>query len=140
MDQGSSGASGDIVMPPEYEFGAAENEVISGLAGPMRFVGVLSVIFGCLYLIPALLALGSYMGMLALGEGIALIAIGAWLSSAAGSFRDVVITEGNDVTNLMFALRKLRSVYTLQAWLMGIACVLVALGVILAISARPHHF
>ncbi len=130
LDKGMLGRS---PVAPEYEFDATENEVVSTLAGPMKFVAVVSIVFGVLNGIIGLLAIGHIQGALTLAEGIALIAVGAWLGSAAGSFRDIVTTEGSDISLLMMALKKLRNVYTLQAWLMGIACVLLAVVVFLSI-------
>jgi|HubBroStandDraft_6_1064221.scaffolds.fasta_scaffold1248371_2 hypothetical protein len=121
----------DIVMAKEYEFDINENEVIDGLGKPMRFVGYASIVFGLLALIPAFLVFASFQGMLMLFEGISLLAIGGWLLGAANAFRAVVVTEGADISNLMIALRKLRSVYTLQAWLMAIACLFVAIDLVL---------
>ncbi|MFT3694061.1 MAG: hypothetical protein QM831_13030 [Kofleriaceae bacterium] len=117
----------------EYEFDQAENETIRTLAGPMRFVGVLSVVFGVLQLIFGMVGISKNTvgGLVTIGEGVALSLIGFWLTSAASSLKEVVMTEGNDIANLMAALRKLRSVYTLQAWLMGLACALVILLILL---------
>ena len=69
----------------------------------MRVVGYVSILFGVVALIPTLLAIASFGGMLLLFESI----------------------------SLMIALRKLRSVYTVQAWLMAIACVFVAVDLVL---------
>jgi hypothetical protein len=76
-------------------------------------------------------------GMLTIGQGVALIAVGSWLASAAGSLREVATSEGNDIGNLMIAMTRLRSVYTLQAWAMGLACVLIGVGLVIAL--RGHH-
>jgi hypothetical protein len=74
-------------------------------------------------------------GFVTAGQGFVLVVIGGWLVSASGALADVVATEGNDIRNLMFAMKKLKSVYTLQAWLLGIACVLVLFVMIYAM----HH-
>lgn len=121
----------------EYEFDAMENETLSTLASPMRFVGVLSVVFGVLQMILGLVNLKAGMAALVqLGEGLALAAVGGWVASAATSLREVVMTEGSDITNLMIALRKLRSAYRLQAWLMGLACALVVLLILMVLVAK----
>lgn len=130
LDRGQVGG-GALVR--EYEFDLSENDVIRTLAGPMKFVGVLSIVFGILNGIIGFFAINQLPGILKLGEGIALVAIGAWLASAAGAFRDIVNTEGSDIANLMAALRKLRSVFTLQAWLLGITCGLLVVTVLLVI-------
>jgi hypothetical protein len=129
---------GDVAPAREYEFDMNENEVIDGLASPMKLVGIISIVFGVLTLIPAFLSIASFGGMLLLFEAIALLAIGGWLTGAARAFRDIVTTDGSDISNLMIALRKLRSVYTLQAWIMAIACVFVAIDIVLLIRAYHH--
>jgi len=130
---------GDVAPAREYEFDINENEVIGGLATPMRFVGIISIVFGVLTLVPTVLAINSFGGMLMLFEAIALMAIGGWLTGAAGAFRDIVLTEGADISNLMIALRKLRSVYTLQAWIMAIACVFITIDIVMILRAFHHH-
>ncbi len=138
----------DVVVPPqtpylpasvnpgsgEFEFADSDNETFRGLSSAMRFVGVMSIVFGVLEVLGGLVAGINLRGMLTLGQGALLIVIGAWLCAAAGSLRDVATTEGNDVMNLMYALRKLKSVFTLQAWLMGLACALLITALAVAVK------
>ena len=123
---------GDIVMPKEFEFDINDNEVFDGTSKAMKFVSVVTFIFGLLYVLSGVLSLGRPIaGVVNLGLGICMIVIASWLWGAAVSFKMIVVTEGNDITNLMYAIRKLRSVYTLQAWMMGIACLLIVLALFL---------
>ncbi len=136
-----TGGSGTGVR--EYEFDAAENEVIGGLASAMRFVGVVFIVLGILESLGGVVVGVNLAAMIRLGQGVLLIVIGGWLIGGAGSFRDVVNTEGNDISHMMAALRKLRSVFTLQAWVLGIA---IALSIVLIIlvfmsaSSGRHSF
>jgi hypothetical protein len=133
---------GDVVMPKEYEFDIADSETISGLSGAMKFVGVMSIIFGALELLLGLIALvevGSLQPLVTMALGVVGMVTGGWLWTGGGAFREVVLTEGSDITLLMIGLRKLRSVFTLQAWLIGICCALVVLGVIMGLMAVASH-
>ena len=123
---------GDLPPDKEYEFGIAENEVFSGLGGWMLVVGIGSIVLGVLQgmlgvVTLALVKNGEVQGLLTVGQGVVLGLIGAWLTSASRAFRDLVRTEGSDVMLLMKAMKKLRAVYTLQGILMIIACVFVAI-------------
>jgi hypothetical protein len=109
----------------EHEFDIMQNEVIGGLSGWMGFVGIMMLIFGALYAVLGLLNFASVAGMLTIGQGVCLLLIGGWLWGASRSFKMIVTTEGMDITLLMDALKKLRSVYTLQGILLIIACVLI---------------
>ena len=112
----------------EYEFDGAENAVISGLARPMRFVGAASLVFGILFAVGGVAMMGTGRdGLLTIVEGVLMALAGSWLLPAAGALHAVADTEGNDVTNLMYALKKLTNVYWLQAVLWIIACVGVGL-------------
>jgi hypothetical protein len=123
---------GDIVMPKEYEFDINDNEVFNGTSKVMKFVSIFTFIFGLLYLLSGIMSLGApVQGVVNIAMGICMIMIASWLWGAAVSFKMIVVTEGNDITNLMYAIRKLRSVYTLQAWLIGIVCVLFVLLLLL---------
>jgi len=47
-------------------------------------------------------------------QGIVQIIIGFWTNKAASAFKQIVATQGNDIENLMGALRELRKLYTLS--------------------------
>jgi hypothetical protein len=116
-------------MPREYEFDAAENEVISGLGGWMGFVGIMNMVFGGIYSLLGLLSLPG--GIVQIAIGICMLIMGAWMWAASRAFKDIVRTEGSDITLLMVALRKLRGVFTLQGVLMIVACAFLVLGFLL---------
>ncbi len=121
-------------VPREHEFDIADNEVFNGLAGWMAFVGIVLAVLGGLYGLVGLLSLP--FGLLAVGEGVCLLLMGLWLFSASRSFKQIVTTEGMDMTLLMHAIRKLRSVFTLWGVLLIIALALIAIVIFLAIGAR----
>jgi hypothetical protein len=134
---------GDIVMPKEYEFDINDNEVFNGTSKVMKFVSIFTFIFGLLYVLSGIMSLGApVQGVINIAIGICMIMMASWLWSAGVSFKMIVVTEGNDITNLMYAIKKLRSVYTLQAWLIGIVCVLFVLLLFLLFSrsgVTVHH-
>ena len=125
-----------LIIPPdidtnpsaggEHEFDIHQNEVIGGLGSWMGLVAVFSIVFGVLQGTIGLLRIDSLAGWLTVGEGVCLALIGGWLWGASQSFKQIVRTEGMDITLLMHALRKLRNVYTLQGVLMLVACLLLA--------------
>ncbi|HEV7558063.1 MAG TPA: hypothetical protein VGO00_21495 [Kofleriaceae bacterium] len=132
-------ANNDIQIAPEHEFDATENEVFSGVSGAMRFVAAVTIILGVLYVVVGVFSLSSPIdAVVNLGQGVCMLLIGVWLYGAGNHFKDIVITEGNDITNLMFAIKKLKNVYTLQAWLLGLAIALVVLGIIFYFGLHPR--
>src|SRR5438874_12334016 len=87
---------------PGYEFGPAENEVIGGLAGSMRFVGAMSLAFGVLIALGGVLSKGSGLDkILTIAQGVLLVVVGSYLLPAAGSFRAIVDSKGADIPYLM---------------------------------------
>ena len=78
-------------------------------------------------------------GILTVGEGVCMMLIGGWVLGASRSFKDIVTTQGNDITLLMHALRKLRSAYTLQGVLLIVACLLVVVVIFLMFGASPSQ-
>ena len=132
--------TGEVVDPTavgaaSYEFSGADNEVFSGLAKAMKFVGVIMGVLGVLQAIGGLVS-GHLQGLLNAGQGFVMILVGGWLVSASGALADIVTTQGNDIGNLMFAMRKLKSVFTLQAVLLGIACAFVLIALVYVLM---HH-
>jgi hypothetical protein len=130
------------VAQPEYEFDMNQNEVIGGLASAMKFVAIVSLVFGSIQA-----AAGAYVsarvdsgqGIMAICQAILAIGVSILLLGAAASFKAVVQTEGSDISNLMAALRKLRSVYKVYAVLLGIVLGLLAIGLLIVLAAAGHH-
>ena len=122
-----------------YEFGPADNEVFIGLARAMKIVGILSMVFGALEILAGIGSGMNLAGLVRIGEGTVLTLIGGWLVPASGSLAAVARTIGDDIGNLMEAMRRLRSVYTLQAWLLGLVCVLVLGLAIMSLGSPSTH-
>lgn len=141
---GPPGYPGATPTPPgEYEFNEIENGGFRDLASKMRFVGLMSVIFGVLLMVLGLATLltGGAGGVGSIVQGLFAMFVGIWTRSAAGAFQRIVDTEGNDIGNLMHAVGELRRIYGLQRVLLIIALVFFALGVILffLFAARVGH-
>jgi hypothetical protein len=127
-------AVNQLVDAREFEFDGNDNAVIRSVASPMAFVGYISVIFGLLQIVLHLRTMSTLAGFLGIVEGVLLAVAGSWLIPAASSLRAIVDTEGSDITNLMYALKKLRNVYWLQAVLWGLACALILIVVLMTLS------
>jgi hypothetical protein len=116
---------------PPYEFTPTQNDVIRGLAGKMKFVGIFYIVASCFVGLAGLVAMffspliGAFYLVLLTPE----LLIGIWTINAAQSFKLVVDTKGRDIPHLMGALTALRKLYTLMFWLLIAALVLVVLAV-----------
>lgn len=122
----------------EHEFDEADNQQFSKLAGAMRFVAISMLVLGVIFCLVGVMSMSAPLSaLISIGQGVVFLLISGWLNSAATAFRDIVRTEGNDLMNLMYAMTKLRSVFRLQAWLIGIACVLFVLALFLVLG-RSH--
>jgi hypothetical protein len=147
----------------QYEFSAAENTVFGGLAGKMRFVGVILMVVGVLYLLlGGLVVVGAITGesvpvaqkvdgavtmtsqRLHVGHslgyfvgGIIYLLMGMWTGNSAAAFRRIVDTQGSDISHLMDAVTNLHKLYTLQFWLIliGLIVMLVALVTVIVLLA-----
>jgi len=117
-------APAEVEHSPEYEFTDQQKAIFSDLASKMRFVGLFLVIGGVLECLTA--CSGHFGGII---SGIVSILLGAWTRSAAGSFQQIVDTQGRDVSHLMSALGDLLNLYWLQYVLLIIALVLLAVVV-----------
>jgi len=116
----------------EYEFNTSQNELIQNLASTMKFVGYFLIAVGILAAISGIIAI-TKGGFSALVQGIIQGIIGFWTLKAAKSFQLIVDTEGRDIENLMGALGELRKLYGLQYWILIIALIFVAIGLVVAI-------
>lgn len=125
----------------EFEFGPAENQVFTGLAAAMRFVGGGSVALAAVMLLSAIAGAGiaGVRGMpYTLGQavGAAVLGIsGVWLRGAARSIEAIVSTEGRDVAHLMGAMRDLAQMFTLQRTVLIVSFVVGALALVASVVA-----
>ena len=137
----SSDAPASPNRPAQYEFTAAQNEVIGGLGRKMKLVGLIILIFGILNLVNAVLFQVAYTQinnekipaevrdeLTKLGQrerwlitgylvlvGAVFCAVGAWTRSAGGSFGEVVETRGRDINHVMDGFTTLNKMYSLIA-------------------------
>lgn len=106
-----------------YEFNSEQNQLLSDLATKMTFVGIFAIIIGTLDVFWALYWLITSPWQAALENGIQAVMyllIGIWVFKAAGSFRQIVLTQGNDIQNLMKALLEFKRLFTLLSSLLVI--------------------
>jgi hypothetical protein len=120
-----------------YEFSPEQNEVIAGLASNMKIVGVISRIGGGLLVVAGCVVPAKGAGS-ALIQGAFGMVVGGFTVQAAGAFRHIVDSRGDDVGHLMTALGTLRSLYRLQDFFLCLAlfAVLVLAFSLVATSGR----
>jgi hypothetical protein len=96
-----------------YEFSERQNQLISGLASYMGTLGIILLVIGAIQLLAgvAMIAKG---GAVALIQGLLSLVVGGFTLKAAGAFRQIVSSTGNDIGYLMSALGTLRDLYRLQ--------------------------
>lgn len=123
------------IEPPFYEFNTTQERLIRELTVKMRFVGYILIAVGILLILGGIVRIGQG-GIGGIINGIIQLLIGIWTSQAAASFKQIVKTQGNDIENLMDALKELKKLYTLQYWLFIIALVFIFVGLIAAIFMR----
>jgi len=117
---------------PQFEFNAEQNALMGDLGAKMQFVGTFAIVIGVLGLIGGVLVLNTRAfnpGALILS--LLDIAVGAWIRSAGGAFREVVQTRGADITHLMDALGDLRRVAALFYWIGILTIALLVISLIL---------
>jgi hypothetical protein len=111
-----------------YEFSPEQNEVIGSLASNMKLVGFVSLIGGGLLALASCLHLAKG-GLQSLFHGGVAMVVGGFMVQAAGAFRQIVDSRGDDIGHLMTALGALRGLFRLQAILLFcLAFVLVCLS------------
>jgi small-conductance mechanosensitive channel len=137
---------------PQYEFDAAQNEVINSLAMailwvrlPLLLAAVLQglIAVGLAFRIPKD---GAHV-IGALGYGLAAVVcflLANWLIKAAAAFARVTNTTGRDITHLMTGLKNLGSWFDLLAFfvklyliLLGVLMLLLFLGLITGAFKEP---
>jgi hypothetical protein len=111
--------------PADYEFSPTQERTIASLARLMQIIGGASMLFGVL----ALLALfGSRSNALVvIIQSALMITIGALTLKVGGSFDRIRASIGSDIKHLMTALQGLRTIYLVQAWVLGLALLFLVL-------------
>ena len=118
----------------EFEFTAAQNEMIQVLSHRMRWVAVIQILSGIGVVIAAIVAFArGQEGFALLLTAVLLIVIGIYTASAAKSFSDIVETAGADIPHLMEAVRTLKSLYNIQFWLIVAYLVIMAIVILMAL-------
>jgi hypothetical protein len=122
---------------PEYEFDAAQNQVINDLAMAMVWVRIPLLVAAILQ---GIIAIGLAFRIAqdrahiigAFGHALAAVIcflLSSWLLRAAAAFARVTTTTGRDVTNLMTGLKNLGSWFDLLAFFVKLYLIL--LGILL---------
>jgi hypothetical protein len=96
-----------------YEFSEEQNKLIASLASCMGALGVILLLVGAIQLLAGVVTINKG-GVVALVRGLLGIVIGGFTQKAAGAFRQIVTSTGNDIGYLMSAVGTLRDLYRLQ--------------------------
>jgi len=114
----------------EFEFNDSHNLVFDGVARWMKIVGIIEILLGVIYAIPAVInlaVLNTPPVVIAALHIVVVAMMGVWTIKASGSVRAIVTTEGDDVRHLMEALDKLKKLFFLQGL---VFLILIALSVV----------
>lgn len=137
---------------PQYEFSAAQNEVINNLAlailwvrFPLLIAGIMQglIAIGLLFRLPKDGA--HIIGVFGYGlASLVCFLLASWLIKAAAAFARVTTTTGRDITHLMTGLKNLGSWFDLLAFfvkmyliLLGILLILMAIGLFTGAFREP---
>jgi hypothetical protein len=114
---------------PPYEFSRGQMSTISSLAFYMGICGAAATLWGGLAMLLGLLAYAPALMV----RGVFGLVLGSITCVAAGSFKQIAKTRGEDMEHLMDALSTLKGVYQIQVWLMVIAILFVLIAGFIAI-------
>lgn len=123
--------------PPRFEFDEYQDEVIAKLAAALQNVGMLTLFFGvglctrAVWMFFMLSRLGRReLGMTAIVSAFGQVTVAWMLVTAGRKLMSVARGEGDDLLLVMDALKKLGTVYIVQASITGVMILgLVVLGV-----------
>jgi len=110
----------------QYEFKPNENKIIGDLASKMHFVGLTLLFVGLLVILHGVVVAVHYGPII---SGTFTCVVGIWTQRASVSFKNVVHTEGHDISHLMRALEDLRKFYSLLFWLFILSAAFALVGV-----------
>ena len=124
---------------PEYEFDAAQNQVINDLAMAMVWLRVpllITAVFQGIFAVGLAFRIredGAHIiGVFAHGlAAVVCILLANWLLRAAAAFARVTTTTSRDITNLMTGLKNLGSWFNLLAFFVKLYLILLAVLLVL---------
>jgi hypothetical protein len=99
------------MVKQRYEFNALQNEVVNGLAVRLIVVGAVLIIVRIIILWTLFIRTGSLVGLL---EGGLNLITGLISVYAGQAFRRIVQTKGDDIDNLIEALKTMTMVYNVE--------------------------
>ena len=94
----------------EYEFTAEENRVIDQVRRKLQHIAVLFLLLGVLQLIGSFLLTDPAGRWISVGSAILLLALGWLFWRPLDNFRRIISTEGQDIREVVTAIKDLRSV------------------------------
>jgi hypothetical protein len=95
----------------EYEFTAEENRVIDQVRRKLQHIAVLFLLLGVLQLIGSFLLTDPAGRWISVGSAILLLALGWLFWRPLDNFRRIISTEGQDVREVVTAIKDLRAAY-----------------------------
>jgi hypothetical protein len=132
---GGAAAYGPPSGGGSYEFGPTENTVVASVAGRASSWGAVSIVVGVLQVLVGFATLSTPTAAVTqLISGVAAILVGVTFRGVGASFKAVVETQGNDIGNLLTALRGLDRALLIQLLALLIAFV-VGFAVAIAVAA-----
>lgn len=95
----------------EYEFTAEENQRIEQLRQKIQHIAVLFLALGVLQLVQSFMLVEPTARWISLGGAVLLLALGWLFFRPLDNFRRIVTTEGQDIREVVTAIRDLRTAY-----------------------------
>jgi cytochrome c biogenesis protein CcdA len=104
----------------DYEFSDAENRQINELRRNLLQVSWLFIVLGLLQLVAAFLVPDATARWITLGAGILLLALGWLFMRPLDNFRRIVMTQGQDIRQVVIAMKDLRAACLVAEVIFGI--------------------
>lgn len=95
----------------EYEFTAEENRHIDQVRRKLQHIAVLFLVLGALQLIESFLLTDPAGRWISVGSALLLLALGWLFLRPLDNFRRIVTTEGQDIREVITAIKDLRAAY-----------------------------
>lgn len=98
-------------MAEEYEFSLEENRHISQLRRKLEHISILFLLLGVLQLIESFMLPDPTGRWISLGAAILILSLGWLFMRPVDNFRRIVSTQGQDIRELVTAIKDLRTAY-----------------------------